>query len=73
MKTLPENFEAIDITDIKTNGRFVKDRLQSFKTAVKNPYYFRVKNTRVKIVFSDKLDAPTMETVLVNIAVSSKN
>ena len=72
MPNLSENNEIKDITEIEISGKFVKDKLQNFKKAIKNPYLFRVKNTRVKVVFSNAQNAPTVENILVNIAARSQ-
>lgn len=72
MPTLSENNKIKDITEIKISGKLVKDRLQNFKKAIKNPYLFCVKNTRVKVVFSNAQNAPTVENILVNIAARSQ-
>ncbi|MDE7083214.1 MAG: hypothetical protein K2O89_05910 [Clostridia bacterium] len=62
------NKELIDITTVEITANTVPERLASFIKTVKNPYCFRVKQTPVKIVFSDKANAPAVENLLVNIA-----
>ncbi len=62
------NKQLIDISTVEITGDAVSERLASFVKAVKNPYCFRVKATHVKIVFSDKANAPSVENLLVNIA-----
>ena len=36
MPNLSENNEIKDITEIEISGKFVKDKLQNFKKAIKN-------------------------------------
>ena len=62
------NKELIDISTVEITGNSVQERLACFIKTVKNPYCFRVKSTPVKIVFSDKANAPAVENALVNIA-----
>lgn len=59
--------DLVDVYLFKPTGN-VHERLAGFIKTVKNPYCFRVKNTPVKVVFSDKASAPEIETALVNIA-----
>ncbi|MDE5667481.1 MAG: hypothetical protein K2I29_04510 [Clostridia bacterium] len=59
--------DLVDISLFKPTGS-VQERLAGFIKTAKNPYCFRVKNTPVKVVFSDKASAPEIETALVNIA-----
>ena len=62
------NKDLIDISAIEITGNSVQERILCFIKTVKNPYCFRVKSTPVRIVFSDKADAPAVENALVNIA-----
>ena len=62
------NKELVDISTVEITGNSVQEKLACFIKTVKTPYCFRVKSTPVKIVFSDKADAPAVENLLVNIA-----
>ena len=62
------NKELVDISTVEITGNSVQEKLSCFIKTVKNPYCFRVKSTPVKIVFSDKADAPAVDNLLVNIA-----
>ena len=62
------NKDLIDISTVEITALTVPERLASFVKVVKNPYCFRVKDTPVKVIFSDKANAPAVETALVNIA-----
>ena len=62
------NKELLDISTIEITAGAVHERLSEFVKTLKNPYCFRVKSTTVKVVFSDKADAPAIENLLVNIA-----
>lgn len=62
------NKELLDISTIEIPAGAVHERLSEFVKTLKNPYCFRVKSTPVKVVFSDKADAPAIENLLVNIA-----
>lgn len=63
----PTRAELYDISCLKPDGN-IYERLSGFIKTAKNPYCFRVKDTPVKLVFSDKASAPDIETALVNIA-----
>ncbi len=65
--------ELTDISAVEIIGNTVADKLFNFVKTVKNPYCFRVKSTPVKLVFSDKADAPAVENLLVNIATRRLN
>lgn len=62
------NKELLDISKVEIAEGTVTARLTKFVKTLKNPYCFRVKSTPVKVVFSDKADAPAIENLLVNIA-----
>ena len=62
------NKQLIDISTVEITGNTASERLSEFVKTVKNPYCFRVKSTPVKLVFSDKANAPAVENLLVNIA-----
>ncbi len=67
------NKELIDISALEITASAVPERVSEFIKTVKNPYCFRVKATPVKVVFSDKADAPAIENLLVNIAIRRFN
>lgn len=60
--------ELYDISDLKITENPVSERLEKYIKKVKNPYCIRVKNVPVKLVFTDGINAPTVENLLVNIA-----
>ena len=64
---LTDGATLADITQIQISGEHVRERIENYIKAVKNPYCFRVKNTRVKVSFSKDRTAQTIENALVNI------
>ncbi len=64
-----ENIDLAEIENLEIDGNLtVIDRIKQFLIKVNNPYEIKVNDTKVKVVFSRKKNAPEIERLLVKIA-----
>ncbi len=70
MKNILNGQFPAELTLLQAGGQnIVAQRLKNYISSVRSPYEFKTGGATVRLIFSDRADAPSVEDLLVNIAV----